>query len=108
MKFIERYKAVKRNSTQDKVHKAGDVMAAKIMDQIHEGQHSPFQVEIKNRTVDPDEKFLLRSTTRAVERLSAKCANEELPLYDERATLLANHESDRKELTVIFTRPSEA
>lgn len=109
MNIFERSRAIKRNSTQDKIRKAGDDMANHILEQLHDGQCSPFEIEVTKSTKHlSDEMFLLRSTKRAVERLASEYEGGELPLYDEAATMRENHENNRRELTVIFRRPSEA
>ncbi len=104
-----RFQATRQRADQDKIREAGDTMAATILDQIEHGQNSPYTAEATNSIKYlSDEMFLLRSTTRAVERLATICIGEELPVYNEASTLIANQETKQKELIVIFTRPSEA
>lgn len=110
MKFVERSRAIRRNSTQDKIREAGDAMAKNILSQMQGGQTSPFKVETMNPTKHlSDEMFLLRSTTRAVQYLGSQRETEglELPLYAEELTLKANHGNSEKNLQVFFARPSE-
>lgn len=109
MRLFERYKSFQHKTELEKINQAGSVMAHAVHAQIEHGHVSPFEMQIKNPIKHlPDESFLLRSTKRAVEELASMRVNEELPLYDEASTLLANQETEQQELIVIFTRPSEA
>lgn len=107
--YKARRQAHKHKNEQDKIRQAGDAMALAVIEQIEEGQTSPYEVKTKKTlSTYPDEMFLARATKRAVEYMAAHLPHRELPLYDEHSTLLENHQSKSKELIVWFSSPSES
>lgn len=107
--FFESVREARLQKDERRAHSAGREAAKRILADMQAGAPSPYETEITHRPgVMGKERFLLTAANQAVYNLSRYYDDQELPLYDDPATVLANHQSEQDNLVLVLRKPEQA
>lgn len=107
--FFESVREARLQKDERRAHSAGREAAKHILADMQAGTPPPYEAEIKHRPrTMGKERFLLTAANQAVYNLSRYYDGQELPLYDDPATVLANRQGEQDNLVLVLKKPGQA